>query len=306
MRLLLIAALCILHSAFAAARVVRVDVTSRSDYWNGTYERIVGRVTYALDPANPHNKQIVDLTQPVEFSGDLDMVRPKNGGNGVLYVNVPNRGGRFFVRDSNPDEWYLRQGFTLAEVAWQFDVRPDARLMHFDAPVAKGIRGHVRSDFIVGAKTFDHPVAHVIQGNIGGTGYPAADTKDAVLTERDAPMAPRRTIPSSKWRFVDPKTIHLDDGFVPEVFDPEVLDRKLIVRPRESIEWTRRLTEEASVFAGISTGAALAGAAKAAAQIDTGVIVTLSSDGGWKYLSTGAWTDDIDDVVERAEKIVYF
>jgi cysteine synthase len=99
---------------------------------------------------------------------------------------------------------------------------------------------------------------------------------------------------------------NLDDGFVPEVFDPDVLDRKVIVRPRESIEWTRRLTEEASVFAGISTGAAMAGAAKAAAQIDTGVIVTLSSDGGWKYLSTGAWTDDIDEVVERAEKIVYF
>ena len=49
----------------------------------------------------------------------------------------------------------------------------------------------------------------------------------------------------------------------------------MIVRPRESIEWTRRLTEEASVFAGISTGAALAGAAKAAAQIDEGVIVTI-------------------------------
>ena len=99
---------------------------------------------------------------------------------------------------------------------------------------------------------------------------------------------------------------NLDDGFVPEVFDPDVLDRKVIVRPRESIEWTRRLTEEASVFAGISTGAAMAGAAKAAAQMDTGVIVTLSSDGGWKYLSTGAWTDDIDEVVARAEKIVYF
>jgi cysteine synthase B len=99
---------------------------------------------------------------------------------------------------------------------------------------------------------------------------------------------------------------NLDDGFVPEVFDPDVLDRKVIVRPRESIEWTRRLTEEASVFAGISTGAALAGAAKAAAQIDEGVIVLVSSDGGWKYLSTGAWTDDIDEVVERAERIIYF
>jgi len=99
---------------------------------------------------------------------------------------------------------------------------------------------------------------------------------------------------------------NLDDGFVPEVFDPDVLDRKLIVRPRESIEWTRRLTAEAAIFAGISSGAAMAGAAKAASELDEGVIVTVLADGGWKYLSTGAWTDPIDEVVERASRIVYF
>ncbi|HTJ77117.1 MAG TPA: cysteine synthase family protein [Acidimicrobiales bacterium] len=99
---------------------------------------------------------------------------------------------------------------------------------------------------------------------------------------------------------------NLDDGFVPPVYDPELLDRKIIVRPRESIEWTRRLVEEAAIFAGISSGAAMAGAAKAAAQLDRGVIVTVLADGGWKYLSTGAWTDDIDEVVERASRIVYF
>ncbi len=99
---------------------------------------------------------------------------------------------------------------------------------------------------------------------------------------------------------------NLDDGFVPPVFDPDVLDRKLIVRSRESIEWTRRLTREAGIFAGISSGAALAGAAKAAAEIDEGVIVTVLADGGWKYLSTGAWTDDLDEVVERTSRMVYF
>lgn len=201
-------------SAFAG--VVRVDVTSRTDYWNGTYERIQGRVTYALDPANPHNAAIVDLTEPVEFTGDIDIVRPKSGGNGVVFVNVPNRGRRFFIRDTNPDEWYLRQGFTLAEVGWQFDVLPDPKLLRLDAPVAKDVRGRVRSDFIVAAKTFDHPVAHVIQGGIGGTGYPVADphAKDAVLTERDAPMASRRAIPARKWRFADNMTVRFDDGFV--------------------------------------------------------------------------------------------
>jgi len=99
---------------------------------------------------------------------------------------------------------------------------------------------------------------------------------------------------------------NLDDGFVPPIFDPEVLDRKLIVRPRESVEWTRRLLDECGIFAGISSGAAMSGAAKAAAQMDSGTIVVLLPDGGWKYLSSGAWTDPIDEVVERATRINYW
>ncbi len=59
----------------------------------------------------------------------------------------------------------------------------------------------------------------------------------------------------------------LDDGFVPPIFDPAVLDRKLIVRPEESIRWLRRLLNECGVFAGISSGAAVAGAVKAAADL---------------------------------------
>ena len=99
---------------------------------------------------------------------------------------------------------------------------------------------------------------------------------------------------------------NLDDGFVPPIFDPEVLDRKLIVRPRESVEWTRRLLDECGIFAGISSGAAMSGAAKAAAQMESGTIVALLPDGGWKYLSSGAWTDPIDEVVERATRINYW
>ena len=99
---------------------------------------------------------------------------------------------------------------------------------------------------------------------------------------------------------------NLEDGFVPPIFDPEVLDRKLIVRPRDSIEGTRRLLNECGVFAGISSGAAVAGAMKAAQQMERGTIVTLLPDGGWKYLSSGAWTDPIDEVVERASRINYW
>jgi cysteine synthase B len=104
----------------------------------------------------------------------------------------------------------------------------------------------------------------------------------------------------------------LEDGYIPPIFTDnlgtELLDRKVVVRPRESIEWTRRLTE-VGLFAGISSGAIMAGAVKCANLIpdgETATIVTIVCDDGWKYLSTGAWSDDIDDVVERAKKIIYF
>ncbi|MDA8281921.1 MAG: cysteine synthase family protein [Actinomycetota bacterium] len=102
---------------------------------------------------------------------------------------------------------------------------------------------------------------------------------------------------------------NLDEGFIPPVFTDndgfELLDRSRIVGPRESIEWVRRLAE-AGVFAGISSGAIMAAAAKCAQEIDTGVIVVMICDAGWKYLSTGAWTDDLDEVTERARKVIYF
>ncbi|MGD0379691.1 MAG: pyridoxal-phosphate dependent enzyme [Acidimicrobiales bacterium] len=102
---------------------------------------------------------------------------------------------------------------------------------------------------------------------------------------------------------------NLDDGYIPPIFTDlggeALLDRKTMVGPRQSVEWTRRLAE-VGVFAGISSGAAMAGAAKCAQAIEAGVIVVVSADGGWKYLSTGAWTDDLDVVVERAKRTIYF
>ncbi len=97
---------------------------------------------------------------------------------------------------------------------------------------------------------------------------------------------------------------NLDDGYIPPIFlqndGAALLDAKRIVRPRESIEWTRRLID-VGIFAGLSTGAVLSGAARIAETIESGTIVIVSADGGWKYLSTGAWTDDLDVVVERGE-----
>jgi cysteine synthase B len=102
---------------------------------------------------------------------------------------------------------------------------------------------------------------------------------------------------------------NLDDGYIPPVYEkwggPDLLDRKRIVRPRESIVWTRRLVE-VGIFSGISGGAALAGAAKVAGEIDAGTIVVILADGGWKYLSTGAWTGDLDEVAALTERLIVF
>jgi cysteine synthase len=103
---------------------------------------------------------------------------------------------------------------------------------------------------------------------------------------------------------------NIEDGYIPPVFEQwygfELLDRKRVVRPRESLEWTRRLVHECGVFAGISSGAAMAGAAKVATEISEGVIVFIVSDAGWKYLSTGAYTDDLDSAEKQAERTIYF
>jgi cysteine synthase B len=102
----------------------------------------------------------------------------------------------------------------------------------------------------------------------------------------------------------------LDDGYVPPVFEKwggmELLDGKRIVRPLESIVWTRRLVSEAGIFAGPSSGAALAGAAKVAERIEEGTIVFIVCDGGWKYLSTGVYTGDLEQIAERLGEVIYF
>ncbi|MEZ5341794.1 MAG: cysteine synthase family protein [Acidimicrobiales bacterium] len=105
----------------------------------------------------------------------------------------------------------------------------------------------------------------------------------------------------------------LDDGYVPPVFEKwgglELLDGKRIVRPIESLVFTRRLVNEAGVFAGISAGAALAGAVKVAERLDDteeAHIVFVASDGAWKYLSTGAYSDPIDDVAANLNDVIYF
>ncbi|MBI3746594.1 MAG: cysteine synthase family protein [Chloroflexi bacterium] len=88
----------------------------------------------------------------------------------------------------------------------------------------------------------------------------------------------------------------LDDGFVPEIFDPTILDAKYLVSNREAIEALRNLVFLEGIFAGPSSGAVLVAAARVAEEMDSGTIVALLPDGGWKYLSAGTYSRDLDEM----------
>jgi cysteine synthase B len=90
----------------------------------------------------------------------------------------------------------------------------------------------------------------------------------------------------------------LDEGFVPPIFDPGVVNRKFLVNSTDALRATRELTANEGIFAGISSGAVVHVAQRIAAELDDGDVVCLLADGGWKYLSTEAWAPEI----ERAEK----
>jgi len=239
------------------AHVTRVEIISRTDVLDGRvfglagpYEKIVGRVYFAVNPENLHNKLIVDLDKAprnaqgeVEFSADLYLLKPKdmNKGNNAVLFEVSNRGGKGILHlvngysPSTPEGEYgdgflLREGYTVAWVGWEFDVAEHGENLKLYAPVAhdaggKEIRGLVRSDFTPAQKVEDMPLGHSLLGPTGGKSYPVDDPNSSknVLTVRDTPDGPRRTVSRSQWSFAhtvdgklaaDPHFIHLDGGFL--------------------------------------------------------------------------------------------
>jgi hypothetical protein len=243
-------------AAVADAHVTRVEIISRTGVLDGrafglagAYEKIVGRVYFAVNPENLHNKLIVDLDKAprnaqgeVEFSADLYLLKPKdmNKGNNAVLFEVSNRGGKGILHlvngysPSTPEGEYgdgflMREGYTVAWVGWEFDVADRGENLRLFAPVAhdaggKEIRGLVRSDFTPAQKVEDMPLGHSLLGPAGGKSYPVDDPASAknVLTVRDTPVGPRQTIPRAQWSFAhtldgklvaDPHFIHLDGGF---------------------------------------------------------------------------------------------
>jgi hypothetical protein len=199
------------------ARVVRVELTSRADLLNGTrfgdvgaYERMAGRVYFAVSVGSPHNRRIVDLDKAVnlkngevEFSADFIAIRPKDPhkGNGAMLLENPNRGhsrilslidgGDWDAAKDGGDGWLLRHGFTFVSLGWQWDAAGGDALKLY-APVAKDhgktITGLLRGDLMPSKPMPEIPLGHLIIGNIGGTEYPVSAPEDPrnVLTVRDS------------------------------------------------------------------------------------------------------------------------
>jgi len=98
----------------------------------------------------------------------------------------------------------------------------------------------------------------------------------------------------------------LADGYVPPILDVAKLDRKLLVSNEDSVLGVRTLLELEGIFAGVSSGAAVHVARQIAEELDEGVIVTILTDAGWKYVSADFWEASEDEVAESMERTIWW
>jgi hypothetical protein len=142
------------------ADVSSVDIVARRPLEDGRgfgdagpYEEIVGRITFAIDPADPLNQIIVNLDRAprngqgmVEATADLVILAPANPqlGNGVALVDIANRGRRSALGlnrgGTGPygDGFLMNEGYTVVWVGWEFDVQPDPGAIRIDVPSVDG------------------------------------------------------------------------------------------------------------------------------------------------------------------------
>jgi cysteine synthase len=98
----------------------------------------------------------------------------------------------------------------------------------------------------------------------------------------------------------------LEDGFIPPVLDESILDARIVVDSRTSFAATKELMEREGIFAGISSGAIIRTAQRLAGRQESGKIVAILPDGGWKYLSTNLWTTDFGDLPDDIDSKVWW
>jgi len=223
----------VLTVGFVQAAVTRVEITERTEIPAVNYERVVGKVYFAVDPKLPANQIIRDIALAptnakglVEFSSDLYVLRPKDPkkSSGTALLEISNRGGRGLLGmfDLAPggdlrtaqdlgDPMLLEAGYTLVWVGWEFDIPDRQGLLHLYTPVIKGITGPVRSQIVVEKRTTSTSLGDRTQ-----VPYAVADPNGGTLTVRDDIDAPRTTIPRDQWHFsADGGHIEYPAGFEP-------------------------------------------------------------------------------------------
>ena len=239
-----------LTAGAASAEVVRIDAQQRADVAGaqpfgavGPYEKIAGKIYFAVDPSLPANRIVTDIDKAprnaagkVEFSADFYILKPKDiaKGHGAVLFEVSNRGGQgmlgFFnhgaggadPRDPTTvaqlgDGFLMRSGFTLLWVGWQFDVPDRPGVLRVYPPVAtdngRAIAGLVRSDFVVTEREAEHSLA-----DRDHKAYVVVDPKSSenVLTVRDSVEGARRIVPRDQWGFsADGTRVYLTSKFEP-------------------------------------------------------------------------------------------
>lgn len=218
-------ALLLLALGLANGAVARVEIGSRADYSVANYERITGKVYFVVDPKLAANRMITDVALApkndkglVEFSADLEVLRPKSKGNGTALVEISNRGGKGMVnmfdlvgRNEPGDTLLFDQGFTLVWIGWEFDIPNRDGALKLYAPVIKGITGTVRSEI-----TVDKRVTSESLGDRAQVPYAVADAASATMTVRDGVNGKRTTIARDQWKFSDDQTrVEYAAGFEP-------------------------------------------------------------------------------------------
>lgn len=213
----LLPCLCLTAFSLANAEVVRVEITQRSDVDKAGYEQIVGRLHFEIDPAHARNRIIADADLApknaagrVAFSADLRILKPKEASrsNGAAWIEIPNRGGK-----SGLNPLVTRNGFTVMQVGWEFDVPAQGGRMRIEVPAARQkdgtpIRGVVRVTFTPGKRADPFTLGDLAN-------YPPVDASgpDSRLIARAAMAFPAgKEVPRSQWR-LEGNRVTLDGGF---------------------------------------------------------------------------------------------
>ena len=191
----------------------------------GAYERLSGRVLFAVDPMAQAQADVVDIDRAprdpngmVRFEADFMLLKPLDGGNRRVLFDYGNRGNKralqFFndaVHSNEPltldhagNGFLMRRGYAVAWLAWEGDILPGDGRMVMDVPVATdngaAITGRVRTEIIVDAPWGP---SMPLSGRLAAHSYPVAsrDKRDAILTRRRYPYDTPEPVPTSAWDF---------------------------------------------------------------------------------------------------------